>query len=518
VQRSLTDSFYNKGSVDDVAVINSGSGYTNTPVTTLLVSGSTTGAGAAGTLLVGVTGNITGVNITNGGSGYTAGVDISFVSTAGTGGSGTAIIVAGEITGMTIDTPGVGYQAGDIISFTVGGGLVVPFISVVTGEIVSVKIIKSGAGYTSQPTITINTMGLTGSGKYSNPTALFSSIIHNGRIVQINIIDPGKDYSTDTSTTIVVTGDGVDAEFTPVIHNGSVIGVIVDNTGSSYTDIKLTVVGTGVGATLNPILSLSDFMSNQSIVEQTTIDGAIYNIKLTETGNNYSPSTTIVVTGDGENCTAAPVIVDGAITNITIITPGSGYTYSKIEFVDPLRAVSGNVDATAYAVLPPNGGHGFNAISELFARTLAINSSLRQDSELLSIYQDFRQFGILKEPVNISNNKKFALSSSMIVHVVEFDNVVGLVKDELLLLGGIKFRVISISGNNVTLQQLGIKYIDPIGVLVADIENTRQYASIKVIKYPDVNKYSGKLLYVSNESPFSFSEDQGIIIKTFLQF
>jgi hypothetical protein len=54
--------------------------------------------------------------------------------------------------------------------------------------------------------------------------------------------------------------------------------------------------------------------------------------------------------------------------------------------------------------------------------------------------------------------------------------------------------------------------------MVSFAENIREYTSTKILKYPEVNKYSGKLLYISNEAPFSFSEEQGITIKTFLQF
>lgn len=519
VQKSLTDSFYNKGSVNSVAVANAGTGYTNTPVTTLSVSGSTTGSGAAGTLLVGPIGNIIGVDITSGGSGYTAGVDITFVSTAGTGGVGTATIVAGVVTDITISAAGIGYQDGDAISFTVGGGEVIPFISTVTGEVVGTKIINSGAGYISPPTITINTSALVGTGKYGNPTALFESVIYQGKIVHINIIDPGVDYSTDTSTIITVTGNGVGAEFSPIIYDGGVIGVVVDNPGEGYTDIKLNVVGTGTGAILNPVILLSDFMSDQSVVEQTTVPGAIYSIKITNGGNNYSHNTIVNILGDGIGCTAVPVITDGVVTKIQIVTPGEGYTYTDVLIVDASRNVDvDNIDATAYCILPPTGGHGFDATSELFGRILSINSSLRPDTTLLSLYQDYRQFGILKDPTYITTGKKFTQSVTLIAYTVEFDTTVGLVKDEILLFNNVKFRVVAIDGNKVTLQQLGIKYIDPVGVMVSFIENVREYTSTKILKYPEVNKYSGKLLYISNETPFSFSEEQGITIKTFLQF
>lgn len=519
VQRALTDTFYNKGSVDDVVVVAGGSGYSNSMITTLVVSGATTGSGAVGTIIAGGIGNITGVNITNGGSGYTAGVKISFTTSAGVGGVGTAIVAAGVITGMTIVSAGVGYTTGESIVFTVGGAVVIPKISAVTGSVVGITIIDGGAGYTGTPTVTISTSGGTGTGKYGNPTALFSAVTYGGSLVEVNTIDPGIDYSTDTSTTITVQGDGTDAEFTPLIYDGEVVGVIVENSGSGYTTMKLSVTGVGTGAILNPLLSTSDFISDQSIVEQTSVAGAIYSVAITEAGNNYSNLTTVTITGDGSGCVAHPVIVDGSVVNVVVTESGSGYTYSTVTFTDPSRAVYGvNIDATAYAILPPTGGHGVDAVSELFGSTVAINSSIRQDTNLVNLFQDYRQFGIIKNPTNILSGRKYTGQSSLVAYTVLFEDVIDLIKDEILIIDDVKFRVISIFGNTVTLQQLGIKYIDPLGVLVAETENTRTYNAVNILKYPEVNKYSGKLIYVSNENPFSFTEDQDITVKTFLKF
>lgn len=522
VQKSLTDSFYNRGSVDEVVVTSGGSGYTTTPITTINVTGSVTGSGAIATLIIGTTGNITGVTIVSGGTGYTAGVDITFSSVTGVGGVGTAIINGGGvITGVTIVNAGVGYVNGNSIVFTTGGAVIQPIISRVTGSVIATKIIKSGSGYSGIPAITINTSGGTGTGKYGNVTALFSPVLYQGRIVQVNILDPGVLYSTDISTSIAVQGDGSGAEFSPVIYGGELTGVIVENAGTGYTSMKLTVVGIGTGAIVSPLLTASNFISDQSIVEQTSISGAIYSIQVIEEGNNYAAGTTTVsIVGDGTGCTAIPVIEDGRITKVKVTAAGSGYTYANIEFIDPSRASYGsnNVDAVVYAVFPPNGGHGFDAVSELFGNTLAINSSLRQEATLSALMQDYRQFGILKNPTNLLTNRKFDVQSKVIVHVVTLNTNAGLVKDEILLFGNIKFRVVSWVGNDVYLQQLGIKYVDPLGTLIAEAENTRTYNANAIVSYPEVNKYSGKLIYTSNENPFSFAEDQEITIKTFLHF
>ena len=519
VQRALSDSFYNKGSVDAVSIENGGNGYVDVLLTTIVISGSTTGSGAVGTITCGPTGNITSVTISNGGTGYTKGVTVAFNTISGYGATATANITTGVITGLTITNAGVGYVTGQTISFTVGGAVIVPSVSRTTGSIESVTILKSGSGYTVNPTLTVNTAS-TGSGKYGNSTAILSSVAFNGSIVNVNITDPGINYPADNNTNIIVQGDGTDAEFSPVIYNGEIIDVVVENPGEGYTTISLTVSGTGTLANIVPIISTSDFQSDQSIVEQTTVVGAVYSIPVTAGGNNYSQATTsVTITGDGVGCTATATVVGGSITKITVNNYGSGYTYANVAIVDSIRSnLSNYIDASAYAVLSPYNGHGYDAVTELFGDTVAINTSLRQDSNLNKLLQDYRQFGLIKNPKNVLTGKNITETSSLLLYETVFSSIVGLVLDEVLIQNSNKFRVVYVSGNVVYLQQLGVKYTNIVGTIAAETNSSRTYTINNVTKYPTANKYSGNLLYVSNENPFTFSPEQGIVIKTFLKF
>jgi hypothetical protein len=517
VQRALSDSFYNKGSIDAVVINNPGTGYSDALLTSIAVTGATAGSGAAGTVNVNAFGEITGVTITNGGSGYTAGVAVSVSSITGSLAVGTAIITAGIVTGVAFSNQGLYYTQGDSLSFAVGGALIIPSVSKTTGSIIGIKIKNPGAGYAVAPTLTVS--GIGGTGKYGNTTALLSCVVYLGSIVQVNILDPGLSYPTDNATTLVVQGDGIDAVFNPVIYNSEIIDIVVENPGSGYTYANITVVGNGVNATLTPIISSSDFNSDQSLVEQTSIPGAIYCIKVTNPGTNYTNTTVVSIVGDGTGATAHAVISGGTITNIVVDNYGTDYTYGSVVITDPFRVTySTPVEAAAYIILPPENGHGYDAVKELFGNTLAINSFIRQDQNLNLLAQDFRQFGLLKNPKNIYTGKLYTNDSSIIMHKVEFTDTTGLVIDEILVFNANRYRVLSFAANIVNLQQLGIKYVIPIGTMFAETNINRTYNSISLISSPDVNKYSGDLLYISDENPFSFSNDQGISIKTFLKF
>lgn len=455
VQRALSDSFYNKGSVDDVVVTSGGSGYVDADLTQIFVTSNDAGTGA---ILVPV-----------------------------------------------VSRQDVYAENGiDIIRKK--------------GTIVDVKIINGGNGYLVAPTVVVFDSNQTGTGIYGNATAVIKPIIFGGSIKRVTIEDPGENYSFDVATTITIQGDGTGAKLSPVIYNGSVIDVIVENTGTGYSFMILTVSGSGTGAVVNPVLGTSDFMSDQSVVEQTTVSGAIYSIQPTAGGTGYSANTMVNITGNGSGCQASAVIVDGVIKNIVVNSFGQDYTQASVEIID-----SSGSGAAAVVIMSPINGHGRDAVEELFGDTLSINSSLQKNILLNKLSQDYRQFGIIKNPTNLVTGQTFRGDSSLIAYEVEFDHVTGLQDqldlgiEDILSFGENQYRVVDVLNLNVILQQIGTKYVQPIGPMVSNSTNTT-YISKSIISQPTVNKYSGKLLYSVNANPFAFTADQGIVVKTYLKF
>ncbi len=528
VQKALSDSFYNKGSVDDVAVINGGTGYADQLLTFIVVENNAVGSGASVSMTVNaLTGEIQTVSVVSGGTGYTHGADIRVTTSTGYGAVLTPTFSGGVLQSVAVTEGGLGYQAGDVISVVINSAVLVPVVSRETGQIVDVRVIDSGAGYNyaDPPTLTVNVeVGQTiGSALYQGNTgAVIEAVVSNGKITRCLIRDPGQDYPADTSTTITVSGDGEDAVFTPVVYQGQIIDVIVENAGIGYTYIQLDVVGAGTGGLLRGITSVSDYQSDQSIVEQTTIPGAIFSVKVTEPGTYYTQATTVSITGDGVGAEASIVIDGGVVTKIIITEPGRDYTYASILITDPNRVSAPNdaVDAVAYAIFPPRGGHGYNAVDELFGNTVSFNSLLKLENGLaeIDVEQEFRQYGIIKNPTYLSSGNTFTADNDMVAFTVQLQSTVGLVEDEILIQTGVRYRVVSFDAgtNTAILQKLGSANA-AISSLVAETDSNRIYGVVQTLSYPVIDKYSGRMLYISNESPFIIGPGQSIAVKTFLK-
>jgi hypothetical protein len=431
----------------------------------------------------------------------------------------------GAIEQVEIFNGGSGYV--DVLQTTIGvedetgsGAVIVPFVSRTTGEIVKVEIINGGSGYTD-PTLTVLQATETGTGKFNNnPTAILKAIVQDGEIVNVAIEDPGQNYPTDTSTTILVQGNGTGAEISPVVYGGEVIGVVIENPGLNYSFVKLTVIGTGEGASLQATLALSDFLSDQSLVEQTAVPGAIYAVKVANAGNNYSSATTVTITGDGSGAAGYPVIAEGGLIEKIVMTSyGSGYSRATITITDPNRVPGvGFVDAQAYAILPSIMGHGFDAVKELYGSTVLVYTLIKDEIEMNLLLQDYRQFGLIENPLYLITNQRVTDNSAIITFDIVFLDATGIEPDDVLISNNTKYRVVDVDENLVRLQQFSAIYKQPGTSFVQENDPNSQYAVVRIASSPTVNKYSGNLLYVTNNPPLTSTEDQAFAIRTYIRF
>lgn len=521
VQTALSERFFNRGSVEEVVVLSQGSNYVSEANTSITVTDTnyTTGFGAE--LKIGYVdsnGRLVSIDIINGGLNYTYGAKIEISDNGVNGGAEITVKtvnpLTGAITGFDIRNGGSGYTLMDTVTAVVGGAKLTPILSS-EGSIITVTIDDPGIGYLLPPKLTVNYS--IGGPKYGNPTPVLKAIIFGGKIVDVMIEDPGVGLSHDLLTTITVEGDGSDASFTPIIADGSITSVIVNNPGMNYSWMRLIVNSTtGSGASLAPIYQSSDFLSDQALVEQTAVKGAIYSIKVNNGGSGYTTAS-VQISGDGTGATAQAIVDNGAVTKIRMLTYGSNYTYASV-------IISGNgINASATVILPPPLGHGSNAVTELYSRSVCFFNILRGDPIINADGNQisFRQYGIIQDPVLLSNNRKAIVSSEFIRFSVTLNQVSGLAVSDILVnkTTNRKYRIISISGTTVTLQQLSSVFELPkqSDILKKDgIGN--EYSVFSLNDSPSINKYSGKILSVKNDTAFIPSDTQFLAFQSITTF
>jgi len=177
------------GGIQFVTVTNRGSGYTYAPrvaissapaggvtgiATAYLLGGLFIGAGVDASANSSVVQN---VNLVNPGSGYTTGPEMQFYGGGGTGLAVTAYMANGTIGIVTVTGGGSGYTTSPAITFTGLSTVSAAATAVVStaGTISAIHITNAGAGYTTPPTIAIAAPTGTSSG-----TFVFNEIVTGG--------------------------------------------------------------------------------------------------------------------------------------------------------------------------------------------------------------------------------------------------------------------------------------------------------------------------------------------------
>lgn len=165
-----------------------------------------------------------------------------------------------------------------------------------------------------------------------------------------------------------------------------------------------------------------------------TVD-RVFDVGLSSTDSKFSLVPTVVVRGDGSsrsntlNSTnphaefSVLLSADNRIDKVEILDSGQNYNYAKLEVLpkDPFED-SSNQSASLRPVISPKGGHGSNVPEELGASKILLSKSfVSSESSNLDVSNDFRQFGLIRNPE--LNNRKFTLS--LLEPTVSTDFVVG---------------------------------------------------------------------------------------------
>lgn len=115
------------------------------------------------------------------------------------------------------------------------------------------------------------------------------------------------------------------------------------------------------------------------------------------------------------NCIARAIVSNtsgNSISKIEIIDPGSGYR-SATAVIQPDPVVDVQSNASLRAIISPPGGHGANVAAELGSSFAGISVSFVQNEEALMTDNDYRQVGVLKDPLFANLNIQIDINNTL---------------------------------------------------------------------------------------------------------
>lgn len=198
------------------------------------------------------------------------------------------------------------------------------------------------------------------------------------------------------------------------------------------------------GAYLNYSIKITDSASDNfgEIRKITGYDGDTRQITIASVFTNptdlvsrqFSIIPTIVVDGDGTTALGEAKINTTTLflESVEVANEGINYTFTDSTILPApnsgtqFAGSTGGITAGCRAILGPVGGHGFNPVKELGARHVAISIDLTQEEGgLISGNHDFRQFGILRNPLAYNSDRVAGTENDRVhTYLVESPNII----------------------------------------------------------------------------------------------
>ena len=335
-------------SVQQIGLVNPGTGYTSQP--TIKFSGGG-GSGAAATSGISTTGGVGVVTVSSSGGGYINAPTVTFSTPKHVGAAATAVLA----------TP------------MVGGGVSIMSapISVGSSAFLFPGGTTGGAFYRTAPTVTF---GLPeGSGITATATASINAFtLYGGNVTAVSIGNSGKFYGS--APTVTIEHPGFDrAAATIGLVGGAVTaygtGSALDNSsvaistgGKAYSSQPSISVGLGTG-TVNPTTTAVGIATINSIgvVTGITFDPtevwAVGQGATIGAGYTVTPTLTVALPSPVRATATATVSVAGSVTSIAIGNSGFGYNAIPTVTIAAPEGVSTEFQATGIATIRFNSLH-----------------------------------------------------------------------------------------------------------------------------------------------------------------
>lgn len=389
-----------------------------------------------------------------------------------------------------------------------------------------------------------------------SPSDAFRFMTENFISVQTLESDPGSGSSCASPNLQFAVQDNAIAGAIDVIARR--IGSSNNGAGSGYASAAGTVISAAHSSgsttiTLNGTLGVGDDYYNNLTFYFSTLGTAFTITSFTQvsggndtlvvsgdatsgvsSGAAFQILPTVNVTGDGTGVQAVAVMGSAnnssnadQIDSIKVLSSGSGYSKASVTFTNATGVTT--TDAVFDVIIPPQGGHGKDAVEELGGFFVMVNTKLEYDEpsitdKVLTTQNDYRQISLIRQPkLSASGNadatadlylqtQVLTVASSDITNTFLPDEVVtqsatsatGVIVDVLTDGNNKLIRIINVSGtfNTSSISSSGTASATGIGSITA----------------PELLSNSGDVMFVEQRSGIVRNQSQIEDIKIILEF
>lgn len=264
----------------------------------------------------------------------------------------------------------------------------------------------------------------------------------------------------------------------------------------------------------------------------TNTRGKIYRYVVTAGGTGYTSAPTVAVLGDGTGAVAVATVSGGAVTGVTVSTGGSGFNAnagSNYNSVYVTLSGGGGSGAAVRAVLSPQNGHGTDPVSELGGFYVGVRVSLQyaEGSGDFIVNNSFRQIALVRNPYNFGTTTISSATTLSALKKLQFTSHTGLTNGDYVTgATGSPPPVAFIDYYDSAAGTMSYHKNDKTGytgfslgqVVNGSLGGSGTIASSGGLIDPEVEPYSGEVLFLENRDPINRSASQIEDIRVIMEF
>ena len=369
-----------------------------------------------------------------------------------------------------------------------------------------------------------------------------------------------------TAGGMAVGGAKDDSSDQVVIERNAVDGALdifeITNDGANYHFENNKAIASGTGTTLvmsAPTLTTANAYAFSSVY--FTYGGTSYVRKVAESAYNSGTSqvtltlsATLGVTlsgtmptcnvgpwpridGDGHGqelvltANTAGTAAAGSIGGVTVVNSGNSFTTATMT-VSTQPGASSPSGAIITPIIPPKGGHGFDAVTELGGYFCMINTKLTQsESGAFTTSNDFRKIGLLKDPNTNGAWTRYTSDTADQAKVITYSAANEAVTGDITITqaaSGATAYVVDVNTSASTMRVIDVTngssatngYDSKPGSFQTGVAATSGTLSFTVSAVANgaMSIGSGEMLYIENRAPVARAADQTEDIKLIIEF
>ena len=355
-----------------------------------------------------------------------------------------------------------------------------------------------------------------------------STVVDNaakGSIEHLKLISGGTGYvasrsvSTGTAIPIFVNGDGdrvATAKCIIVTSNGAVQSVAeITESGTGYP----TPPEESIPVMIRQI-STDGAVESAFGIAKTNVEGRIVSVEKIIGGTRYVSGPAIIVHSSCKGY--AETNSSGVITNVEI---SNGYTGRNFRYAIATVVAVATTQAVVKPIISPFSGHGFSPERELFARYVLINLRIAyaEGQGDFTVQNDFRRIGLIENPYAFGTTNIATADTLSAQRVLILNNIQGTFSEDNTIYGqttGAKGLFVDLVNTNQLRYIRDTEIANTIDFAVGESITSSSGAAgtVSQIIEPEVDPYSGDILFINNRVAIDRSTDQIETISLVLEY